>query len=83
MTGTYVMLCLLSLLAIPLGDGPLSGVFAVILAMPLMHILSNLFGDTGGNTAAGFALAGAGMGLNAAILWYGCRWLATGKIKAD
>lgn len=82
-TGIYVMLCLLSLLAIPLGDGPLSGVFAVILAMPWMHILSNLVGDTGGNTIAGFALAGAGMGLNAAILWYGCRWLATGKITPD
>ena len=82
-TGIYVALCLLSLLAIPLGDGPLSGVLAVILAMPWLHILSNLFGDIGENTAAGFALAGAGMGLSAAILWYGCRWLATGKITPD
>jgi len=75
-TGIYVVLCIASLLAIPFGDGPLSGVFAVILAMPWLHILSNLLGDTGGNTAASFILTGAGMGVNAAILWYGCRWLA-------
>jgi hypothetical protein len=82
-TGIYVALCLVSLLAIPLGDGPLSGVFAVILAMPWLHILSNLVGEQGTSTAASFILAGAGMGLNAAILWYGCRGLATGKITPD
>ena len=89
-TGIYVMLCLGALAVIPLNAAgmfgepdPLSGVFAVILAMPWLHILSNLVGDAGGNTAASFALAGAGMGLNAAILWYGCRWLATGKIAPE
>ena len=27
--------------------------------------------------------AGAGMGLNAAILWYGCQWLATGRLGPE
>ncbi len=82
-TGIYVALCIVSLLAIPLGDGALSGVFAVILAMPWLHLLSRLAGDTGGSMTAGFMLAGAGMGLNTAILWYGCQWLATRKITPD
>ncbi|MEE4236514.1 MAG: hypothetical protein V2I51_07295 [Anderseniella sp.] len=82
-TGIYVALCVASLLAIPFGGGALSGVFAGMLAMPWLHILTNLMGDTSGNITASFALAGAGMGLNAAILWYGCQWLATGKIKPD
>ena len=89
-TGIYVMLCLGSLALIPLNAAglagepdPLSGVFATMLAMPWMHILSNLLGDTGGSMTAGFALAGAGMGINAAILWYGCRWLRTGKLKPE
>ena len=89
-TGIYLMLCLGSLALIPLNAAglagepdPLSAVFATILAMPWMHILSNLLGDAGGNTAVGFALAGAGMGFNAAILWYGCRWLRTGKLAPE
>ena len=89
-TGIYVMLCIGALAVIPLNAAgmfgepdPLSGVFAVILAMPWLHILSNLAGDTGGNMAAGFALAGVGMGLNAAILWYGCQWLRTGKLAPE
>ena len=75
-TGIYVALCIASLLAIPLGDGPLSGVFAVMLAMPWLHILSGLLGETGESMAASFIMAGAGMVLNAAILWLVCSWFA-------
>ncbi|MEE4239158.1 MAG: hypothetical protein V2I51_20755 [Anderseniella sp.] len=82
-TGIYVMLCLGALAVIPLNAAgmfgepdPLSGVFAVILAMPWMHIFTNIVGDAGGNAAAGFIMAGAGMGLNAAILWGLCSWVA-------
>jgi hypothetical protein len=81
--GIYVMLCLVALAVIPLNAAgmfgepdPLSGVFAVILAMPWMHIFTNIVGDAGGNAAAGFIMAGAGMGLNAAILWGLCSWVA-------
>lgn len=82
-TGIYVMLCLGALAVIPLNAAgmfgepdPLSSVFAVILAMPWMHIFTNIVGDAGGNAAAGFIMAGAGMGLNAAILWGLCSWVA-------
>lgn len=89
-TGIYVLLCVGALAIIPLNSAnlfgepdPLTGVFAIILAMPWIQILSNLMGDTSGNLSASFALAGIGMGLNAAILWYGCKWLTTGKIMPD
>jgi hypothetical protein len=74
-------LCIAALLAIPLGGDALSGVFAVILAMPWLHLLTNLVGDTGGDTAASFIMAGAGMGLNAVILWGLCRWFAGAVVQ--
>jgi hypothetical protein len=81
--GLYVLAGIAAIAIVPLNAAglagepdPLSGVFAVILAMPWMHIFTNIVGDAGGNAAAGFIMAGAGMGLNAAILWGLCSWVA-------
>jgi hypothetical protein len=82
-TGIYAALCIAALLAIPLGGDALSGVFAVILAMPWLHLFNNLIGDAASDMSTRLALVGTSMGLNIAILWYGCRWLTTGKLTPD
>jgi hypothetical protein len=78
----YAILCVVALLLIPLGamgllgsePDPLSGIFAVLLAMPWTLALSGLMSDT--SVLWNLVLAAAGMLLNGLIVGFLCSRLA-------
>ena len=80
-TGLYVVLCIAALAIIPLNvagmagePDPLTGIFAVLLAVPWIWFAGPITSDSG--TAWNMIVAGACMALNALILWTLCNWLA-------
>jgi hypothetical protein len=78
LAGAYAVLGALSIVPIFTGDGPLSGVFAVLLGSPWVQLLSSALGAAGMSSpspAAGLGLAGIGIAVNAAIAYLASRWL--------
>jgi hypothetical protein len=81
-TGIYALLCVASLLIIPLNAAgmagepdPLAGIFAVLLAAPWIWLTGPITSSTG--TAWNMIVAGACMALNAIILWALCNWISS------
>jgi hypothetical protein len=80
-TGLYVVLCIGALALIPLNAAgmagepdPLTGIFAVLLAVPWIWLTGPITSDSG--IAWNLIVVGACMALNALILWKLCGWLA-------
>jgi hypothetical protein len=76
LAGAYAVLGALSIVPIFTGDGPLSGIFAVLLGSPWLQLLSSALGTSSPSLAAGVGLAGIGIAVNAAIVYLVSRWLA-------
>ena len=68
----YLVLVLLAIIPIFTGNGPLSGIFAVVLIMPWSTLLGNL---VPGELVFGLLIFGVGAAINAAIIYFGLRWL--------
>jgi hypothetical protein len=78
LAGAYAVLGALSIVPIVTGDGPLSGIFAVLLGSPWTQLLSSALGAAGApspGTATGIGLVGLGIVVNAAIVYLVSRWL--------
>jgi hypothetical protein len=85
LTGIYAVLCIASLLIIPLnaagmaGDpDPLVGIFAVLLAAPWIWLTGPITSSTA--ITWNMIVAGACMALNAVILRAVCNWIS-GKVS--
>lgn len=70
----YLVLVLLSIIPIFTGNDALSGIFAVLLTQPWTSLLDRLFG-LADNMVTGLILVLIGAAINAAIIYYGLRWL--------
>jgi hypothetical protein len=68
----YLILVVLSVIPIFTGDGPLSGIFAVVLAAPWTNLLGSLLP---GNLVTGLLVVALGAAINAAIIYFVLRWL--------
>jgi hypothetical protein len=79
LTVVYLILVLLAIVPIFTGDDALSGIFAVVLTVPWSSILSNLFES--GSVAVGLLVVAIGAAINAAIIYFGSRWLVNRLIK--
>ncbi|MCB0166541.1 MAG: hypothetical protein KDI79_20100 [Anaerolineae bacterium] len=72
----YLALVILSIIPIFTGDGPLSGIFAIVLTAPWSALLGNLLPSSMfDNTAGGLLLIIIGAVINAALLYVIVRWL--------
>ena len=74
MTAIYLILVVLSIIPIFTGDGPLSGILAIVLTVPWSSILSNLLPGSG-SVAVGLLVVAVGAAINAAIIYFVSRWL--------
>ncbi|SON53907.1 hypothetical protein HDIA_0366 [Hartmannibacter diazotrophicus] len=82
LTGLYLLLCLVSLVLVPLNAAgafgmepdPLSGVFAYFLSLPWCLIAFHFVGDP--SLASALLVAAISMGLNAFLLHAHCRKFA-------
>ena len=78
--GVYAVLCVLSLIVVPLSAigalgiarDPLAAVFAILLALPWSPLLDRIPGET--STAINLAFLAVGMIVNAGVLLAICRW---------
>jgi hypothetical protein len=84
-TGIYALLCVASLLIIPLNAAgmagepdPLTGIFAVLLAAPWIWLTGPITSSTA--ITWNMVVAGACMALNAVMLWSLCNWIS-GKVS--
>jgi hypothetical protein len=78
LTVVYLILVLLSIIPIFTGDDPLSSIFAVFLTVPWSFLFGRLLpGSAFDNLAVGLVLLVIGAAINAAIIYYICRWLVS------
>jgi hypothetical protein len=78
LAGAYAVLGVLSILPIFTGEGPLSGIFAVLLGSPWTQLLSSALGTAGMSSpspAAGLGLVGIGIAVNTTLVYLVSRWL--------
>ena len=78
LAGAYAVVGALSIVPVFTGDDPMSAVFAVLLGSPWVQVLSAALGSAGMSSpspAAGLGLAGIGIAVNAAIVYFASRWL--------
>ena len=72
LTTIYLILVLLSIIPIFTGDGPLSGIFAVVLTVPWSSLLGRLLP---GNLMAGLLAVLVSAAINVVIIYFVSRWL--------
>lgn len=75
LTCLYLGLLILGVIPIFTGEGPLSGIFAVILAAPWTMLLGKLIGAKGDSVATGLALVAVGGLINATLIYFVSRWV--------
>jgi len=76
----YLILVLVAIIPIFTGDDPLSGILAIVLTVPWSSILSNLLPGSG-SVPVGLLVVAVGAAINAAILYFGLRWLVNRLAK--
>jgi hypothetical protein len=74
LTVIYLILVLLAIIPIFTGEGPLSGIFAIVLTVPWSSILSSLLPGSG-SVAAGLLVVAVGATINAMIIYFVSRWI--------